>query len=267
MSATAELAREYSAKARVYERLWAPVLRRFALPLLDMLPLGNASRVLDLGAGTGSLHTPLRERAPECELVHADRAAGMLFLAPAGARTSRVVVDAEHLGFADDVFDVAVLAFVLFHIPVPATGLAEVRRVLRPEGVIGVLTWNRDSTLPGAEIWSQELDALGAAADTRDPSMNRDALMDTPDKLSALMAESGFDDIQVRQTGFEHPFTAPRLFELQHGFGAASRRIRSLSDEQAATCRAQVAERLHLLSPEERVFRPKVVLGYGTSPE
>src|SRR5262249_19251521 len=152
----------------------------------------------DLGAGTGHLHDPIRARAPECDLVLADRAAGMLRLAPTGTRTSRVVVDAHHLAFADGVFDVAVLAFVLFHLPEPKGGLREARRVLRPGGVIGVVTWGASAAMPGGEVSTEELDALGAAPDSRNPSTMQHALMDTPEKLSSLLVECGFGDVDVR---------------------------------------------------------------------
>jgi hypothetical protein len=50
--ATASL---YSSDAEAYEASWAPVLRPQALRLLEALPLDGATRVLDAGAGVGSL--------------------------------------------------------------------------------------------------------------------------------------------------------------------------------------------------------------------
>jgi SAM-dependent methyltransferase len=266
MSLAEQLAVEYSAKARAYDRLWAPVLRPFVVPLLDTLPLRAAVRVLDLGAGTGHLAQPIRERAPGSTIVLADRAVGMLRLAPTGTRASRIVVDAQDLAFAAGVFDVAVLAFVLFHVPDPRAALREVRRVLRPGGVIGVVTWSEVEAMPAIEIWKEELDAAGAAPVARDPKLIQDALMNTPDKLAALLSECGFVDAHATQARFEHRFTAATLLEVQVGVCGAGRRLQTLAPEGAATCRARVAARLHQLSDEELAFRPDVNWGVGTAP-
>src|SRR5256885_2136773 len=63
MYATPQLAAEYSALADPYSRLWSPVIRPMALPILEMLPLGQARDVLDVGAGTGELFEDLSSRA------------------------------------------------------------------------------------------------------------------------------------------------------------------------------------------------------------
>lgn len=256
---TAALAAEYSAKAAAYARLWAPFLRPLVVPLLDSLPLASAGRVLDLGAGTGQLVDLIRERSPRCNLVLADRAEGMVRLAPDRARDFRVVADAQELGFADDAFDLAVLAFMLFHLPQPGAGLAEVCRVLRKGGVVGVTTWGDDPDVPGVAFWTEELDAAGAAPDPRHPSTRQQAAMDTPQKLSALLRESGFSAIEVGSRRFEYAWTVEALLTVQLGCGMASRRIGSLPQDAANRCRSRVEARLRRLTAEELIYRPEVL--------
>jgi len=259
VTATAALAREYSERANAYERYWAPFLQPFILPMLDSLPLGSAQDVLDLGAGTGQLAAPIRARSPGCRLVLADRAAGMIRLAPSGPRNSRVVADGQQLGFADHTFDVTVLAFVLFHFPIPREGLVEVRRVLRKNGVVGVTTWGDDPGVPGASIWTEELNAAGAAPDPRDPSIMQQGTMNTPEKLLALLEESGFENIEVESRRFEYPWTVESLLRVQLGCGVGSRRIGSLPAEAAERCRVRVEERLRNLTSEQLLYRPEVL--------
>ena len=69
MDATETLAKEYSAKSVAYARLWSPVIRPMALPLLPALPLREAGRVLDVGAGTGALLADLKAAAPRAMVL------------------------------------------------------------------------------------------------------------------------------------------------------------------------------------------------------
>jgi SAM-dependent methyltransferase len=255
------LAAEYSAKAEAYARLWAPVLGPLAVPLLDELPLRSARCVLDLGTGTGELLPVLRGRAPGARVVGLDRAEGMLRLARADARLAG---DAQSLPLASDSLDVALLAFMLFHLPDPDACLAEVLRVLNIGGSIGIVTWGADPEVPGMAIWSRALDAAGARPDPRDPGLMQQSRMDTPAKLAALLAGAGFASIHAMAARFEHPFTVGELIALQLGVGMPGRRIGSLAPAEREACIDQVAGKLDVLP--DLVYRPEVVWAVARKP-
>jgi SAM-dependent methyltransferase len=156
------LAGLYSASAREYAELWAPVLRPTSERLIDAMPLAAASAMLDLGTGTGTLLPGLEAAAPKARLIGVDLAIGML--REARAREERALLaamDLTQLGIRESAVDAALLAFVLFLLPNPIAALSEVRRVLRSGGVMGCTTWGQGYELPGAAIWTRELDAHG----------------------------------------------------------------------------------------------------------
>jgi ubiquinone/menaquinone biosynthesis C-methylase UbiE len=109
------------------------------------LASGARGRTLDLGCGTGR-NLPLFP--PGLRAVGLDPALDALRRARRRTPGARLVCgSAEALPFRDGVFDTVVSGLVLCSVPDPARGLAEVRRVLRPDGVLRALEHVR-STRP-----------------------------------------------------------------------------------------------------------------------
>ena len=158
-----------------------------------------------------------------------------------------------------ETFDVAILAFVLFHVPHPVRALREVWRVLRPNGAVGLVTWGTDPGTPGAAIWKEELDACGAAADPRDAVVMGQAQMDTPDKLAGLLLETGFAPPRIWSECLAHPWTVDALFALQTSCGMPARRLASLSEKTQAICRERVRSRVATLTADDLVYRAQVL--------
>lgn len=109
-----------------------------------LLPTG-ARDVLDLGAGTGKLTTRLVERG--LDVVAVDPLPEMLeLLSGALPGTPALLGTAEHIPLPDNSVD-AVLVAQAWHWFDPERAVAEVARVLRPGGRLG-LVWNtRDERL------------------------------------------------------------------------------------------------------------------------
>ena len=97
------------------------------------LPQG---RLLDLGGGTGAANQVFGDR----EVVALDPSPEMLSVNPA---ERRLVGVGEVLPFRDNVFDAVFSAYVFRNLDSVARTLAEVERVLRPGGRLGIVGLGR----------------------------------------------------------------------------------------------------------------------------
>ncbi|MBL0422822.1 methyltransferase domain-containing protein [Ramlibacter sp. AW1] len=127
-----------------YERLVLPHLLDIGCglaPFADkrqLLVPGARGRVLEVGIGTG-LNLPLYERRQVHALVGVDPAGQLQAKALRRNRAAGLPLElrpgsAEAMPFASDSFDTVVCTWTLCSIPDPAAALAEMHRVLRPDG-------------------------------------------------------------------------------------------------------------------------------------
>ena len=251
---------QYDADAAAYERLWAPILRPFGRALLEALPLAGARRILDLGAGTGTLLPLIRAMAPEAAVIAADGSRGMLMRAPAAF--PRMVGDACRLGVATESMDVAILAFILFHLPDPSRALAEARRVLRPGGAIGTITWDGPPTFAAQLAWNQELDAHGAVLSGDDPTDHRP--VDSEAKVAELLAGAGFESIRTWSVPFAHRFSRDELADKLTSMGTAALRLATLAPKERASFLESARRRLESMPEEDFVDRATLIYSTAT---
>lgn len=120
----------YDALCAVYERLGLLDWRRW-------LAAGARGRTLDLGCGTGR-NLPLFPPGVRAVGLDPERAA-LLRARRRAPGVPLVQARAEALPFSDGVFDTVVSGLVFCTVPDPARGLAEVRRVLAPDGTLRML--------------------------------------------------------------------------------------------------------------------------------
>jgi len=133
------VAKAYARWAPIYDLVFGAVFERGRKASIAAAERSDG-RILEVGVGTG---LSLPDYSWTTRLIGIDLSAPMLRKAKARAREHRLtnvdglaVMDAQHLGFQDGVFDVVVAQYVITAVPDPEATLDEFVRVLKPGGEI-----------------------------------------------------------------------------------------------------------------------------------
>lgn len=128
-----------------YEKFMGTWSRLVGDVFIDWLAPAKGLRWVDVGCGNGAFTENIVERCAPEAVDGIDPSEGQLAFArqrPAGRLAQFRQGDAMALPFADKSFDVAVMALVIFFVPDPAKGVAEMARVTRPGGLVATYAWD-----------------------------------------------------------------------------------------------------------------------------
>lgn len=231
---------------------------------LAAAPTPPAQRIVDVGTGVGTLVPDILATFPQASLMGIDRSSGMLALVPRGdRRTACAVADARELPFDTASVDLVLMVFMLFHVENPADGLREARRVVRPGGRIGTVTWGGDFDSNAGRAFIACLDEHGAAPS--DPAgRTRHEPLNTGQKMQDLLRANGFNSARGWEEELVYQFAIDHLLELRTHVGSERARFESLSPEARQVFLADSRRRLQAMVADDFVASGKVVYAVAT---
>ncbi|MCB1387332.1 MAG: class I SAM-dependent methyltransferase [Nitratireductor sp.] len=231
-----------------YEHYMGRWSQRIAAAFLAWLRPATDRQWLEIGCGTGALTSAILAAAAPCSIIATDASKDFVEHARAAVPDERVrylVADALSLPSQDHSIDIVASALVLNFIADRPAALAEMRRVLRPDGQIAFYVWD----YPGGGVgfidafWkaAAEIDPEAAALDesTRFPFCTREGLADLCRAAGIAGAEVVPIEIDTLFPDFEafwHPFTL--------GAGPAPGYCTRLSEDRRMALKERLAAKL-----------------------
>lgn len=133
-----------SIRNQIHEQYSIPVVD-FRQWVLERIQWRGDEIVLDMGCGPGLYANTLAKVVPGATYYGFDLSDGMLAKHP---RPNQIIqADAQVLPYADQTFDVVMAHHMLYHLPDIERALQEIRRVLKPEGILMAAT-NSSENMP-----------------------------------------------------------------------------------------------------------------------
>ncbi len=174
-------------------------------------------KVLDVGTGTALIPIELCRREVACRITAIDLAAEMLKLADINIARAGLAncihgeqVDAKQMPYGVDTFDVVISNSIVHHIPEPSAVFAEMRRVLRSNGVLFIRDLLRPQSL--AEI-DHLVTTYAGQENAHSQQLFRDSLHAALSlvEVGELAAACGISANAVQQTSDRHWTLACRM--------------------------------------------------------
>jgi ubiquinone/menaquinone biosynthesis C-methylase UbiE len=180
--------------------------------------LGPARRsrpatVLDIGTGPAAIPFHLRRFWPGARLIGLDVCPDMLAVATRFRTRGRgalslLAADSGRLPLASGSCDAVLSFFALHHMDRAEAVLAEIGRVLKPEGTLLIIDFRRDMPKPLYRILDGAWRTVFAASPSRDGLRRSIASAWRPDEIEAMLERRGLTRFQVTTTRTELCITA-----------------------------------------------------------
>ncbi len=187
-----------------YERYMGKWSQLAGDAFLDWLAPPSGLRWLDVGCGNGAFTERLVERCAPIAVQGIDPSEGQLAYARSRFASSIAAFcrgDAVAQPFVDNTFDAALMPLVIFFVPDPAQGVAEMARVVRPGGIVAAYAWDMaGGGFPYAAL-QDEMRGLGVAV-PQPPSPDASRI----DALADLWTGAGLGAVETCEIAVQRTF-------------------------------------------------------------
>ncbi len=232
----------FTVAADAYDRFMGRYSVLLAPQFAALADVVVGQRVLDVGCGPGALTTELVKRLGPAAVTAVDPSEP--FVAAARERHPGVSVErasAEHLPFPDQRFDAALAQLVVHFMADPVTGLSEMARVTRKDGVVAACVWDHAGGQgPLSVYWD--------AARELDPDVDDESKLAGAREghLTELLEVAGLREIQETNlaVSIEHPTFEEWWDPFTLGVGPAGGYVARLDPERQAELRERCREKL-----------------------
>ena len=236
-----------------YERGMGVWSRLAGEVFLEWLAPSPGLRWVDVGCGNGAFTELLVQRCAPQAIFGVDPSEAQLEFArarPALANATLRKGDAMALPFEDNAFDAATMALVIFFVPDPKRGVAEMKRVVRPGGMIAAYIW--DITNPGGFPLAAAAAALREAG-AKIP-LPPGADISRQDALHDLWTQAGLQSIEIRTISVTRSFADfDDFWSATTGMGNMKGALAEMPAEKAADVKARVRNRLPAADAQGRI--------------
>jgi SAM-dependent methyltransferase len=229
--------------ADAYDRFMGRYSVQLAPQMANLAGVAEGQRALDVGCGPGALTAELVGRLGAEAVAAVDPSEP--FVTAVAERYPGVDVrqaGADDLPFPDDEFDVVLAQLVIHFLTDPIGGVAEMRRVTRPGGVVAACVWDHGGHVGPLRIFWEAAKQIDPGVDdeSRLPGVRQGQLGD-------YFRQAGLEEVRetsltlaVEHRSFEEwwePFTL--------GVGPAGTFVASLEPTYRARLREQCRKMVH----------------------
>ncbi len=152
--------------------------------ILSKIIVGQESNFVDVGCGPGFFTLPAATMLPKAKIYAVDRQQNMVDLTLSRAKEasldhiSGIVTPSSALPFDDHSIDIVFMSMVYHDVIDPVETLAEIKRVLRPQGKFYLVEWDKVESELGPPL----------------------AIRITPDELQAHLHTAGFTVTSIERS-------------------------------------------------------------------
>lgn len=255
--------------ANTYADTFEGATRLFADALLDAVELKPGQKVLDVACGTGYVASRARARGASARGVDFSKA----MLAQAARLHTSIEfdhADAEALPYSNNSFDAVVVNFGVHHFPFPDRALAEVHRVLRPNGRTAFTVW---ATPEHHALYAIALEGSRVAGNVgASLPIPPSGALNTFEGCVKLLRSAGFEPDEARSGLVSRELLLPSVQALTHLIESGTVRLASLIRSQPPQTRRAIlagieAAALKYAAPSGLKIPVVAVLTVGTCKE